>query len=87
MAGGEGKQVRLLLSCTPGVNALFSATPVNKGVSPELNSKRKESSQVRARILCHCRPLVNPETYYGAKRCAPGALQMGWAGTRSPSRG
>lgn len=31
VAGGEKKQVRLLLSCTPGVNALFSVTPVNKG--------------------------------------------------------
>lgn len=87
MAGREGKQVQLLLFCTPGVNALSSATPVNKEVSSELNSKRKEGSQVRAPLFCHCLPLASLVASCGARRCAPGALQMGWAETRSPNRG
>lgn len=87
MAGGERKQVRQLLFRTPCVNALSSATPVNKWVSPELNSKRKEASQVRVQLLCHCRSLASLAASRGARRCAPGALQMGWTGTRSSSHG
>lgn len=60
MAGGEEKRGRLLLFHTPGVNALSSATPVNKWVSPELNSKKKEASQVRVQLLRRCRPLASP---------------------------
>lgn len=85
MAGVQRKQVRQLLFRTPCVNALSSATSVNKWVSPELNSKRKEASQVRAQLLCHCLPFASLAASRGARRCALGALQMEWTGTRSSS--